>query len=112
MSHDHFIIRLLKSYLKQTEIMQYTEHIFSSILERICNYSMIPQKKRKLPNPSSSENAVRPNSSKDNNEILQLNELLPFLDEMFELIIGSLTSMPQSIRILIKIIEICAMETV
>jgi len=107
-----FITFLLHSYLKQTELMLYVQQIFSPTLEKMCSYSAIAKEKRLNIEHELYEKFSYHAKEKHKNEQLQLNEMIMFCDELFEVIIRSLVFMPESGISLIKTIWLVAKELV
>jgi len=131
LQENSFVNRLFKSFLNRTEIRQYVEQIFASTFEKVYNFRAIPQNlhgfEKSEPNPklqtkdwcSFSEtelnkllNPVLPQDEGKPIETMKVYELFTFCDEIMSNMSELLSSMPQSIRFLLKTIEIHATKSV
>ena len=100
-------MRLVKSYLERTEIIKYTDYIFSNTFKKIYNYCVIPRNKR------FSEISLINNEDKNNEkDLFTVDEIIEFCDELINAIVGSIISMPRSLRYFIKLLEVVTIEAV
>lgn len=107
-----FVVFLLKSYLRQTELVRYVEEVFATAFEKMCVHSAVPKEKRLSFEHDSYEGIVYQSKEKYVDEILQLNEVMIFCEELFETIVQSLVFMPKPALYLIKAIWTTAIELV
>eukprot|EP00826_Nyctotherus_ovalis_P012560 TRINITY_DN13331_c0_g2_i1.p3 TRINITY_DN13331_c0_g2~~TRINITY_DN13331_c0_g2_i1.p3 ORF type:complete len:111 (-),score=30.95 TRINITY_DN13331_c0_g2_i1:154-486(-) len=105
---------MLKAFLRQTDIVQYVEHLFAESFEKANNFSSIPKAKRRYLSRAyqSEDPSMTFPESTDKEEHLSVSEVIMFCQEILNTIEGSLAIMPQSVRHLLKSIEIYAAETV
>ena len=103
----------MNSYLNQADILQYVVTIFSSTFSKVYNYSKIPKPKRmgnEVVKLSMPVNSMAKNITKV--EELDQKELECICNELMDLIMDSLISMPQSLRYLLVTIAQCESEKV
>ena len=108
------IVKILKAFLRHTDIMLYVEYLFASTFERANNFSSIPKTKRRYLSQSYQEDGIIKKfpASADKEDYLSVSEVIMFCQEILNKIEGSLAIMPLSVRCLLKAIENYAAETV
>jgi hypothetical protein len=118
-----FIHRLIKSFLNRTEVFQYLEQIFSPIFSKLYEYTALPNDRRVavLENMLSRSLVINKDNEKtigalvksaerDIAEKLRAYEVMAFSEAFLIVIFESLMFMPQSVRYLLKTIEISFIE--
>ena len=100
----------MREFLRSTDIVQYMEYIFSTTFDKVYNYSAIPKVKRRK-NFEPPETHPQVFAGKIIEE-LDSEEIEMLCDELLEIIVGSLVSMPQSIRCLLVLIKNYVIEFV
>jgi hypothetical protein len=101
---------LMREFLRLTDIVQYIEYIFSTTFDKVYNYSAVPKIKRTKDFESYDvhANVFIPKTVEE----LDSEEIRMLCDELLEIIVGSLVSMPQSIRYLLVLIKDYIKESV
>lgn len=92
--------------------MEYMEYIFSDILLRIYNYSMLPKVTRIGLYKPDEESFEDDNDGKGYLSPLTQDDIKIICEELIGKIVGSSISMPQTIRYILKFIEEQAMTIV
>lgn len=100
--------QLMRAFLRASDVVQYVEYIFSGMFDKVYNYSAIPKARRQK------KFILGMPSTKPITEVEELDheEMMGICDELLEVIVGSLVSMPQSVRYLLVLIKNYAIETV
>lgn len=111
---DGLVVRMLRAFLRQTDTVHYVEHLFAPSFQRANNFSSVPKAKRRYLSQAyqSEDSSMAFPESTDKEEHLSVSEVIMFCQEILGTIEGSLAVMPQSVRYLLKSIEVYAAETV